>query len=97
MKNKLLTMILAGITAFSFTACVGEEDKVKLVDISLTEEEYAFVMQKGNDALTSDINEFLADIQADGTFDEIMEKYFSLPTKKIGNIPEKSAFKRRKR
>lgn len=71
----LAALAIAG--SLTFTSC-GEDstDKVKIINVNLTEEEYAFVMDKENDALKTDFDNFLAGIQQDGTFDEIMDKYF---------------------
>ena len=69
------------------TLCV-----VKLMDIKLTDEEYAFAVKKGNTELLDDFNAFLADIEENGTFAEIVAKYFeNKGTKKgvelaIGNV-----------
>ncbi len=50
---------------------------VKTVDINLTEEEYAFGVKKGDEALLKAVNDYIAKIKADGTLDTIMAKYFS--------------------
>ncbi len=73
----LVTAILAVTCVFGLTAC-GDENKqqVKLINIALTEEEYAFAMKIDNTALQTSFNEYLAEIKADGTFDAIMAKYF---------------------
>ncbi|MBP5209221.1 MAG: transporter substrate-binding domain-containing protein [Clostridia bacterium] len=52
------------------------EPKVKLIDVALTEEEYAYVVKKGNATLTSSLNAYLASIKADGTFDALVSAYF---------------------
>ncbi len=53
----------------------GQSD-LKLLDAPFVEEEYAIAVQKGDEALLKAINETLADIKADGTYDEIYAKYF---------------------
>lgn len=52
-------------------------DKIKVVEIPLTEEQYAIAVKKGNTELLDLINEALAAIREEGKLDEIMSKYFS--------------------
>lgn len=86
--KKLLTLIMAtllGIACvFGLTAC-GNSAKVKLVKINLTEEQYAFALKGDNTTLQTSFNEYLAEIKANGTFDEIMAKYFENKGEKVGN------------
>lgn len=51
-------------------------DVVKVIDIKLTDEQYAYVIKKGNTALKDDFNLFLSEIRSNGKFDEIVSKYF---------------------
>lgn len=53
----------------------GQSD-LKLLDAPFVEEEYAIAVKKGNDEILTAINETLADIKADGTYDDIYAKYF---------------------
>lgn len=53
----------------------GQSD-LKLLDAPFVEEEYAIAVKKGNDDILAAINETLAEIKADGTYDEIYAKYF---------------------
>ena len=50
---------------------------VKVVNVALTEEEYAFGVDKAQPELLQKANEYLAKIKADGTYEKIAEKYFS--------------------
>lgn len=50
---------------------------VKVIDIGLTEEEYAFAVQKGDTEMLNALNTFMAKITADGTMESIMNKYFA--------------------
>lgn len=62
---------------FTLVSCNKDNSNlVKVIDIKLTEEEYAFVIKKGNTALQQDFNDFLDEIKANGKFDEIIAKYF---------------------
>ena len=75
----LLALILAVGCMSIFCACAdGSEgnDAVKVVDVRLTDEEYAFAVQKGDTELLASLNEFMAEISSNGTFDEIIDKYF---------------------
>lgn len=50
---------------------------IKYVGIKLTDEEYAFGVDKNNPELLTAINNAIAKFTADGSFDEIIQKYFS--------------------
>lgn len=49
----------------------------KVIDIPLTEEEYAFGVDKNQPELLAKVNEFIAKIKSDGTLEQISNKYFS--------------------
>lgn len=49
---------------------------VKVIDIQLTEEEYAFGVDKNQPELLEEVNKFIAQIQSDGTFESILNNYF---------------------
>ena len=78
--KKFLAIALAALMLFSLAACGGNTDEstevVKIIDINLTEEEYAFGVDKDQPELLEDVNKFIDKIMADGTFDEICNKYF---------------------
>ena len=70
-----LVMMLSCIAAFA--SCKQPEEKgVKVIEIKLTEEEYAFAVQKGNTELLAQLNSFMTEIKSNGKFDEIVNKYF---------------------
>lgn len=73
-----LTMVLG--VAFALGSCTPEEqgdaDVVKVIDIPLTVEEYAFAVPKGDAEMLTALNNFLAKIKGNGTFDSIINKYF---------------------
>lgn len=86
MKNKkisVLIMIAILILGLVLTSCGGSGDgetgksKVKLIGISLTEEEYAFGVDKNQPELLTKVNDFIKQIGSDGTLDEIFDKYFA--------------------
>ena len=77
--KKFLAIALAALMLFALAACGGNTqptEVVKIIDINLTEEEYAFGVDKAQPELLEDVNEFIDKIMADGTFDEICNKYF---------------------
>ena len=63
---------------------VNATEGVKLVDVKLTDEEYAFVLKKGNTELQTKFNDFLAKIKEDGTYDKIEAKYYQDKGTKVG-------------
>ena len=59
-----------------------EEDKgssaktAKVIDVDLTNEEYAFGIDKDQPELVEQVNAFIKEVKEDGTLDEICDKYF---------------------
>ncbi len=51
-------------------------DLVKLINIDLSDEEYAFGVDKDQPELLADVNAFIEKILNDGTFDDICNNYF---------------------
>lgn len=75
--KKLFSLLFIICCGLSLASCNStEEDVVKVIDIKLTEEEYAFAVKKGNTTLQQDFNQFLTEIKNNGTFDTIVAKYF---------------------
>ena len=76
--KKILSLALAVLMLISLlTACGGTASpKVKVIEINLTEEEYAFGVDKTQPELLEKTNAFIKKIMEDGTFDEICNKYF---------------------
>lgn len=83
----LAVVMIIALSATLLFACGGNEDggnenvvekipAVKVIDIELTQEEYAFGVDKTQPELLAEVNAFIAEIKADGTFDEICNKYF---------------------
>ena len=75
MKKKLLATVLAALMAMSMTACGsdkkdgGEKSEgkktAKIIDIDLTDEEYAFGVDKKQPELLEHVNTFIAKIKED--------------------------------
>lgn len=75
--KKLLVCFVCALALLCVVSCNNtQEDVVKLIDIKLTDEEYAFAVKKGNTELLNDFNDFLAEIEENGKFAEIVAKYF---------------------
>ena len=79
----ILTAVMALSLAVAFTSC-GNTTKVKVIDVKLTDEQYAFVVKKGNTELQSDFNAFLTKIKGNGEFDKYVDKYFKGEGTKVG-------------
>ncbi len=81
MKKILTAILMAAIlltSVLAFTACGGgaADPVLKVIDIPLTVEEYAYAVAKGDAELLASVNSFLAEIKANGKFDEVIDKYF---------------------
>ena len=86
MKKKLLSLALAAAMALSVVACGGKEEAAetpaeaavtaKVIDVELTEEQYAYGVDKNQPELLEEVNAFIAEIKENGTFDEICDHYF---------------------
>lgn len=84
MKKLISIMLVLVLSTTMLCACGGSEsvdtDKVavtaKVIDIDLTEEEYAFGVDKTQPELLEQVNEFVKEIKEDGTLDAICDKYF---------------------
>ena len=88
--KKALALVLAlAMIAVLFAAC-GKDNKptpgtdtdaaaakVKTIDVSLTDDLYAFGVNKEQPELLEKTNAYIAQIKADGTLDAIVAKYFS--------------------
>lgn len=75
---KILALLtVAAMLAVTLCSCGGAKaSAVKVIDIELTNEQYAFGVDKNQPELLEKVNAFIAQIKADGTFDEICNKYF---------------------
>lgn len=77
----LCVILVAGV--FAFAGCSKKEETpaaetapTKVIGIDLTEEEYAFGVDKAQPELLEKVNAFIDKIMKDGTFDEICNHYF---------------------
>ena len=86
--KKLTSVLLVAACALSLVACGESGDKkdsskggsssktAKVIDIDLTNEEYAFGVDKTQPELLEKTNAFIEKIKGDGTLDKICDKYF---------------------
>lgn len=93
--KKTLSMLLIVATLFTclfaFAGC--GEAQVKVIDIPLSTEKYAFCVNNADTALKDQVNAFLAEIMENGKFDEICENYFGEGTPLKITSAEKDASK----
>ncbi|MCC8074188.1 MAG: transporter substrate-binding domain-containing protein [Clostridiales bacterium] len=81
-KKTLAVVLCALMVVTCFAGCSSSEGtdtetaKVKVIDVELTSEEYAFGVDKDQADLLESVNEFIAEIQSNGKFDEICNNYF---------------------
>lgn len=84
MAKKVLAVVLAALMAAAvFAGCSKNTDgpgtapeKVKVINIDLSDEVYALGVNKEDTDLLAKTNEFIDKILNDGTFDEICTHYF---------------------
>lgn len=80
--KKIMALALASLMAMgTLTACGGADSEgaattVKVIDVNLTEEEYAFGVDKSQPELLEATNTFIDKIMNDGTFEAICNNYF---------------------
>lgn len=79
MKKALLILVVVAMVAVSAMAMVAcnKADKVKVIEIRLTDEEYAFGVDKGDTELLNAVNNAIDTLKSNGKMDEIMNKYFA--------------------
>lgn len=76
MKKVLALIMAAAMLALCLASCGGSKEVVKVIDIDLTSEEYAFGIDKDQPELLEKVNTFIDKIMKDGTFDDICNNYF---------------------
>lgn len=86
MKKFIAILLVVVCTVSLITACgnkdtenTGKNDeavKAKVIDVDLTEEEYAFGVDKTQPELLEQVNAFVTEIKENGTLDQICDKYF---------------------
>ncbi len=83
--KKIISLVMCLVLALGVVALVGCSDNIpdtsdtpaaKVIEIDLTQEEYAFGVDKAQPELLSQVNDFIDKIMSDGTFDSICNNYF---------------------
>ena len=80
--KKYFVLLMLSLLALTLVGCGSNKDgankdsKVKVIEIPLTDEEYAFGVDKNQPELLETVNEFIEEIKEDGTFEEILNNYF---------------------
>ena len=87
MKKLIAKGLVIALSAFTLCACGEKSDDagdkepkkeniVKVIDVELTEEQYAFGVDKDQPELLASVNAYIKEIKGNGKFDEICSKYF---------------------
>lgn len=88
--KKLLAISMSAVLAMTaLTACGSKDDSseaasestsskktAKVIEIDLTDEQYAFGVDKDQPELLTQVNDFIKSMNEDGSFDEICNHYF---------------------
>ena len=77
-----LALVMLVVAMGALASCGNVQ--IKIIDVKLTDEEYAFLIKKDNTALVEDFNAYLAEIKENGTYDAIVAKYFEGKGEKVG-------------
>jgi ABC-type amino acid transport substrate-binding protein len=81
-KSASALVILAVLVAIILAGCGSNNNSdnansgVKVIDLPLTQEEYAYGVDKNQPELLAEVNTFIALIKTDGRLDEILNNYF---------------------
>lgn len=92
MKKFLSFVLVAVMMLTALVSCGNKTAPTKVIDIALTEEEYAFGVDKNQPELLEAVNSFIAEIKSNGKFDEICNKYFGdgTPTPVVSKAEDSS-------
>jgi len=80
--KKLVSLLLAAVMVLSLAACGGNEEGgneptvAKVIDVELTQEQYAFGVRKDDPELLELVNLVVEDMLSNGKFEEICNNYF---------------------
>lgn len=73
-NGKLDAVVLDSEPAKNF---VSQNDKIQILPLELTQEEYAIATRKGNQELIDTINAVLEEIKANGEYDKLVNQFFA--------------------
>ncbi len=80
--KKLVSLVLAAMMVLSLAACGGNESSnneptvAKVIDVELTQEQYAFGVRKDDPELLELVNLVVENMLSNGKFEEICNNYF---------------------
>lgn len=75
--KKILSVVLALIMVLGLCACGGQTKKLaKVIEVELTQEEYAYGVDKNQPELLEKVNAFIDEIMKNGKFEEVCNHYF---------------------
>lgn len=77
--KKFIAVLMAVMMVMMATACgskTTEKATVNVLDIQLSQEEYAYAVNPNKPELVDQMNAFLAEAKENGTFDAIINNYF---------------------
>lgn len=77
MKKIISLFLISLLIVVTLPGCGSKKSAgVKVIDIQLTQEEYAFGVDKNQPELLEEVNKFIAKIKSDGTFEKILNNNF---------------------
>ena len=71
----MLAVLMVALSVVGLAAC-NTAQKVKVIEIELTTEDYAFGINKNDTELLNSVNGYIAEWQADGSLDALINSYF---------------------
>ncbi len=75
---KIASIVLVIAMLASFASCGNKKSgKVKVIEIPLTEEQYAFAVNKEDPELLAQINAFVKEIKENGKLEEVIQMYYA--------------------
>ncbi len=81
--TKILALLMTLVLVVGmFAACGAKTPAVKVINVNLTDEEYAFGVDKNQPELLEQVNAFITEIKANGKLDEVFNNYFGSGTPK---------------
>ncbi len=75
--KRIVSLLLMLVMIIGLCCACGTSGEAKIIDIPLSQEPYAFCVNKNDQALLQQVNEYLALIKTDGTFETICNNYFT--------------------
>lgn len=76
MKRAISMLLALAMLVCLCAGCGSSKNTARVIEIELTQEDYAFGVDKAQPELLTKVNDFIKKIQDDGTFEEICNKYF---------------------